>query len=117
MANVVHDAPHRRQKLGEIGRTPLFQRIDESILLTPVKNPNGHYITTLLSGYSTIPWAFACFSFGMSDQAACSSITVLTATHSPSAKGATVGFFNAGRSPWTATSRGYCTYSIWPSPP
>src|SRR5712671_5684454 len=117
MANVVHNAPHRRQKLGEIGRTPLFQRLDESILLTPVKNPNGHYITTLLSGYSTIPWAFACFSFGISDQAVCSSITVLTATHSPSAKGATVGFFNAVRRPRTAGKSALRTLSIRPTRP
>ncbi len=43
-----------------------------------------HHSTTLFSGYSTMPCAFASFSRGITSQAAPSSITVFTASHSSS---------------------------------
>ena len=59
-----------------------------------------HYITTLFSGYSTIPCAFAAFRRGMISRAVVSSMMVFTATHcSPlsAASSEMVGRFNAGR--------------------
>src|ERR1700730_6228339 len=114
-ANVAHNAANRRCRLRQVGRAPLLQRTHESIPLRTIENT--HHITTLLSGYSTIPCALACLSLCIRDQAACSSITVLTATHSPSAKGATVGFCSAGSSPSTAERSGLGTLSIRPTLP
>src|SRR6267154_5265510 len=141
MPHIVNDATHSRLNLGQIIRAALLQRLHELVLLRAVKNAKGrniahrvthhitrdlvrdfarhfaHHITTLFNGYSTMPWAFACLSFGIRVQAVCSSMTVLTATHSPSAKGATVGFFNAGSTPRTAARSCLRTLSIRPTRP
>src|SRR5271166_5917348 len=99
---MVHDAPHCWLNLGQVARSAPLRRTHELILLKPVENAHliarhiAHHITTLFSGYSTIPCASASLSCGIRVHAVCSSITVLTATHSPSANGATVGFFSAG---------------------
>src|ERR1700730_15423618 len=113
--DIVHDASYRRLDLRQVVCSALFQCTHEAVLTNSIEN--AHHITTLFSGYSTIPCAFACFSFGINDQAACSSMTVLTATHSPSASGATVGFCSAGRSPSTAERSGLRTLSIQPTLP
>src|SRR5712671_3370546 len=113
--DIVHDAPYRRLDLRKVVRTALFQCPHEAVLTNSIEN--SHHITTLFSGYSTIPCAFACLSFGINVQAVFSSMTVLTATHSPSAKGATVGFFKAGSKPRTAARSGLRTLSIKPTRP
>src|ERR1700683_1481456 len=117
--DIVHNAPHCRLNLGQIARAALLQRAHESVFLSPLKNAYlvAHHITTLFRGYSTIPCAFASLSFGIRVQAVCSSMMVLTATHSPSAKGATVGFFNAGSRPRTPARSGLRTLSIRPTRP
>ena len=51
--HAIHDAPHPRLNCGEIFCTTLLQRAHEPVSLSPVKYP--HHITTLFSGYSTIP--------------------------------------------------------------
>src|SRR5580704_2779326 len=115
--DIAHDAPHGQLNLGQIARAAVLQSAHEPVFLGSLKNAKTHHITTLFSGYSTIPCAFACLSFGIRVQAVCSSIMVLTATHSPSAKGATVGFFSAGSRPRTPARSGLRTLSIRPTRP
>ena len=56
------------------------------------------YRTILLSGYSTMPWARAVFSFGIRSRTVRSSMIVLTATHSSSLSAEIVGRWSAGSS-------------------
>src|SRR6202140_2998013 len=114
---MAHDAPHRGLNRSQIACAALLQRSYEPVFRSPLKNAHhiAHHITTLFSGYSTMPCAFASLSFGIRVQAVCSSITVWTATHSPSARGAAVGFFNAGRRPRTPARSGLGTLSIRPT--
>ena len=56
----------------------------------------------LLIGYSTIPFAPACFRRGMIDRTMLSSTIVLRATQDGSERCETVGFWSAGRIERTA---------------
>src|SRR5271156_2975173 len=122
-SDIAHDAPNRWLDLSQIARPALLERTHEPVFLSSLKNahhlvrPGAHHITTLFSGYSTMPCAFASLSFGIRFQAVCSSMMVLTATHSPSARGATVGFLRAGSSPRTPARSGLRTLSINPTRP
>src|SRR5207253_2266127 len=66
--------------------------------LSPQPSPLSpqSYKTILLSGYSTIPCAFALFSFGIRSRTVRSSMIVLTATHSSSLSAEIVGRCSAG---------------------
>src|SRR5260370_17922878 len=76
-----------------------------------------HYITTLLSGYSTIPCAFASLSLGIASRTTVSSRMVLTATQSGSLKGEMVGRFNAGSTAKTPSRSRFITFNINPTRP
>src|SRR5579883_1621508 len=76
---------------------------------------NSHYITTLFRGYSTMPWACACFSRGITCQAAASSMTVFTASQSLLLNVEMVGFCRAGRTASTASRFSLRTFSIKPT--
>ena len=73
------------------------------------KNP--HYITTLFSGYSTMPCALASFSRGITSQAGDSSITVFTASHSGSLRVEIVGRFQARAAPRAPRPDLLCAHS------
>src|SRR3954454_24215863 len=74
-----------------------------------------HYKTTLFSGYSTMPSAFACLSREITSQAAPSSITVLTASQYSSLKCEMVGFCSAGKTAKTAGKLPLRTFSMSPT--
>src|SRR5205807_3537351 len=80
-SHVFDNPPHRRLNLFQ-PRASLLDLAHVSRGRFPRQNP--HYTTTLFSGYSTIPCAFASFSRGITSQASDSSITVFTASHSGS---------------------------------
>src|SRR5450631_1381664 len=122
--DVKHNSADCRFDLCQIGHAAPGQRRHQTSLLNALENAQNvavhflaHHITTLFSGYSTMPCAFSCLSFGISVHAVFSSITVLTATQSPSARGATVGFFSAVSKPRTAGKSALCTLSIRPTRP
>src|SRR5262249_28404411 len=75
-AHVIHNAPHLRFALFKL-HAPRRQFLYARRGTAAGENP--HHSTTLFSGYSTIPCAFAAFSLGITSQAVCSSITVFTA--------------------------------------
>src|SRR5882762_9017676 len=75
----------------------------------------AHHITTLFSGYSTMPWACASLSRGTISHDADSSITVFTASQSSSLSVEIVGFFRAGKTDSTAARSSLRTLSINPT--
>ena len=77
----------------------------------------GGYSMILLSGYSTIPLAPACFRRGMRSRTTASSITVFTAIQSPFTKPDRVGFRSAGSTATTPSTLSWGTFIISPTLP
>src|ERR1051325_11204415 len=85
--------------------TPIGLRIADALRrqqladrLTFGRGNDAHQSTILLSGYSTMPWPPAAFSFGIRSRTVRSSMMVLTATHSGSLSDDTVGPCSDGSS-------------------
>src|SRR5581483_4122876 len=110
--NIVNNPPHHWFDFIQQRATTL-QFVHVSFGSRPFEHP--HYITTLFSGYSTIPCALASFSLGITCQACDSSITVLTASHSGSLSVEIVGRFNAGKTPSTRSRSFLRTFSMSPT--
>src|SRR5262249_14200887 len=113
MPSYIFDDPaHPRLQFAEV-RAASLQLIDALVGGFAAKNP--HHTTTLFSGYSTIPCACAAFNRGITCQASDSSITVFTATHSPSLRVDMVGFLSAGKTASTPSKSSLRTLSIRPT--
>ena len=76
-------------------RCPPFQLSDRAFRGFALEDP--HHITTLFSGYSTMPVAFAAFSRGITSQHRLSSRMVFTATHALSLSVEMVGTVQRGK--------------------
>src|SRR6185437_3476467 len=124
LAHGRHNPPHVRHHAIQRRAAAVFQfrhqgsRLACAAPLGPNqfhRSPRTPYSTTLFSGYSTIPVAFAAFSRGITSRAVRSSRIVFTATHSELLNCDTVGEFSAGSTASTASRSARRTFSISPT--
>src|SRR5208337_1253680 len=118
---VVHaldNAPGRGHGALIRGAAPRDQLGDALLRAPPGRRDQLHtYNTTLFSGYSTIPVAFAALSLGTTSRTTPSSRIVFSATQSGSDSSETVGEFSAGNTASTAGRFIFSTFSIRPTRP
>src|SRR6185369_13834859 len=113
LADVSDDLRHTAVRL----RVPYALRCEQLAHRVPIGRCHDSHSTILLSGYSTIPWPPAAFSFGIRSRTVRSSMIVLTATHSSSLNEEIVGRCSAGSCCSTLSRSRRRTFSIRPTRP
>src|SRR5258708_2948075 len=115
LADIVHNPPHWLFHPRQSCMTPLLQLTHRALRALAFQNP--HQSTTLFSGYSTLPSAFAILSCAMILHALLSSIMLLTAPHSPALTGDIVTSLIATNPARTSGRSCLRTFSISPTRP